>query len=61
MAEFLQNYGIWIVIGLFFTFMIWRSVRGHGAGCCGGEHEHAPEKAIEKEQQGEGKHSSGCH
>ncbi len=39
MAEFLQNYGIWIVLGLLFLFML----RGHahgGGGCCGGDHQH---------------------
>jgi hypothetical protein len=51
MDEFLQNYGIWIVIGLLFSLMLWRSVRGHGAGCCG-EHEHAPEKVIDKQKHG---------
>ncbi len=58
MVEFLQNYGIWIVIGMFFSFMLWRSVRGHGAGCCGDGHEHVPEKVTGKEQPGTGKHDS---
>ena len=55
MGEFLQNYAVWIVIGLFFSFMLWRSVRGHGAGCCGG-HEHAPEKVFKEKQETDKSH-----
>ena len=60
MAEFLQSYGILIFIGLFFSLMLWRSIRGHGMSCCGG-HQHEPETVNEEEQQETGKHSSGCH
>lgn len=37
MTEFLQSYGIWILLGLFFLLML----RGHGM-CCGigNHHEH---------------------
>lgn len=64
MNEFLQSYGIWIVVGLFFLLMIFGR-RGHGMGCgmgCGG-HEQEPKKAEENKgrQQQEEKHSSGCH
>ena len=61
MAEFLQGYGILIFIGLFFSLMLWRSIRGHGMGCCGGGHQHDPETVNEEEQQETGKHRSGCH
>ncbi|OGO18996.1 MAG: hypothetical protein A2144_12540 [Chloroflexi bacterium RBG_16_50_9] len=61
MVEFLQNNGIWIVIGLFFSFMLWRSIRRQGMGCCGGGREHAPEKVMDKEPPGKGKPTAGCH
>lgn len=54
MTVFLQNYGIWIVAGLLFLFMM----RGHthGGGCCGGidslEHNQKPPS---KEHEGEEK------
>jgi len=61
MSEFLQSYGIWIVVGLMFLLMIFGR-RGHGMGCCGG-HEQEPGKTEEKKdgQKQEEKHSSGCH
>ena len=61
MVEFLASYGLWILLGLLFSFMLWRSIRGKSAGCCGGGHQHVPEKVIWKEQQEERKHSSGGH
>ena len=59
MAEFFNTYGIWIIIGLLFVYLVWRNVKGHNSGCCGGEHQHVPEK-IDKEEPASGK-SSSCH
>ena len=61
MVEFLESYGLWIFLGLFFSLMLWRSIRGKSVGCCGGGHEHVPEKVIGNEQQETNKHNSGCH
>jgi|GEM_PF-6604846 len=61
MVEFLGSYGLLILLGLLFSLMLWRSIRGKSAGCCGGGYQHVPEKFIENEQQGKRKHSSGCH
>ncbi|MCL5074664.1 MAG: hypothetical protein M1136_03295 [Chloroflexi bacterium] len=66
MGEFLQGYGIWIVFGLFFLFMMWGQSRGHGGMGCGmGGHQHNPpqnpEVGKEEDQQGSGKHNAGCH
>ncbi len=36
MTEFLQSYGIWIIFGLLFLFML--RGRGHGMGCGMGGH-----------------------
>jgi len=60
MAEFLQNYGILVLIGLFFSFIFWRRIRKHsGMGCCGGEHRHESETV---EQDGRtGYRSGSCH
>jgi hypothetical protein len=61
MNEFLQTYGIWIVVGLFFLLMIFgRRGHGMGGGCCGGP-EQEPKKPGEKEGHQEEKQSSGCH
>jgi len=35
MTEFLQNYGLWILLGVIFLAMNW-----FGLGCCGGGHSH---------------------
>ena len=61
MAEFIQSYGIVILIGLLFSLMLWRSIRGKSVGCCGGGHQHVPEKVIGKEQQETNTHNSGGH
>ena len=58
MAEFLQSYGILIFIGLLFGLMLWGRVRGHGMGCCGGEHQHEHETVKKDDQRGQ---SGGCH
>lgn len=65
MPEFLQSYGIWIIFGLLFLFML--RGRGHEMGCGMGGHQHNPEQnpeaGAEKEegQPKSGRHSSGCH
>lgn len=59
MMEFLQNYGLWVFLGILLSLMVWRNVRGHGAGCCGGVHQHGDE-AIKKDDQ-RGHQDSGCH
>lgn len=56
MGEFLQNYGLFIFIGLFFALMFWRQARGSG-GCCGGEHQH---ETVKKDDQ-TGTRTGGCH
>jgi hypothetical protein len=60
MADFFETYGIWIIIGLFFVYLLWRNVKGHSSGCCGGTHENVPEKVDKEGEPGAGK-SSGCH
>lgn len=60
MTEFLQGYGILILIGLFFSFMLWRRIRGHGGmGCCGGGHLHEPETMKQDDRSDH--RSGGCH
>ncbi len=52
MVEFLKSYGIWIILGLLFLFML----RGHahgGGGCCGGGHQHNQDESEKKERQQE--------
>ena len=60
MAEFFETYGIWIIIGLLFTFLVWRNVKGQSSGCCGGGHQHVPEKVDKESVQDSGK-SNSCH
>lgn len=59
MVEFLQSYGILIFIGLFFSLMIWRTIRGHGMGCCGGGHQREHETVKQEDQTGH--QNRGCH
>ncbi len=61
MVEFLESYGLWIFLGLFFSLMLWRGIRGHGVGCCGGGHQHVHEKVIGEKREENSKSSSGCH
>lgn len=65
MAEFLANYGIWIVFGLLFLVMMWGHSRGHGMGCGMGGHQHGSEEKPDESKAGEqpqsGKLGSGCH
>ncbi len=60
MVEFLQTYGIWIILGLLMLLML----RGHGAGCCGGGR-HQQHDRNEKDTAANGKsgdsRSSSCH
>jgi hypothetical protein len=39
MIEFLQNYGLWIVLGGVFLVM-----HRFGMGCCGGHHQRPPQR-----------------
>ena len=39
MAEFLSNYGLWIVLGGIFVAM-----HMFGMGCCGGGHQHGSKR-----------------
>lgn len=39
MEQFLQAYGGWILIGLFFLLML--RLHGSGSGCCMGHRDHA--------------------
>ena len=63
MIEFLQNYGIWILLGLFFLLML----RGHGHGMCcgmGSHHKHHGGDKQSKTSGGDtdgGRPSAGCH
>lgn len=68
MAEFLQSYGLWILLGLIFLLMMWGRVRGRGmgGGCCGTggqQHDHQQD-AGDKKKEGQQKpeeQRSGCH
>lgn len=65
MLDFLQSYGIWIVLGLLFLFMLRGHARG-GGGCCGGDHQHDKDsekvtEAIKVNDGQEKKSGSGCH
>jgi len=63
MIEFLQSYGIWILLGLFFLLML----RGHGHGmCCGmGNHQehYGGDKQIKANGRDteDGRPSARCH
>ncbi len=63
MAEFLQNYGVLIFLGLFMLLMF--RGRGRGMGCGMGGREHSREENQEmgagKNDTGDRHRSSGCH
>jgi hypothetical protein len=59
MADFIQSYGILIFVGLLFGLMLWRGVRGHGMGCCGGGHQ--PEHEVAKNDGQTGRQGESCH
>ncbi|MBI2869777.1 MAG: hypothetical protein HYX96_08140 [Chloroflexi bacterium] len=58
MSQFLQSYGLVVLIGLviLLVVLLTRSGRGMG-GCCGG-HQVSPDKPEEKKTPG---HGPGCH
>jgi hypothetical protein len=65
--EFLQAYGSWILIGLFFLFMM-RMHGGHGGSGCGmGGHDHSSHQSDEGQpvsvegDESESGQSSSCH
>jgi hypothetical protein len=63
MIEFLQTYGIWIVIGALFLLMVFGK-GGCGMGCGMGSYKH-DQKTGPGEENKDGKHvekhGSGCH
>jgi hypothetical protein len=66
MGEFLSSYGLWVIFGLFFLFMMWGHGRGRGGMGCGmGSHQHKPgqDPKVEAEegQPRSGRTGSGCH
>ncbi len=63
MVEFLQSYGIFILLGLIVALVLFRR-QGHGmGGCCGGGHEpdREKDKAITTEIKSGSHSSGGCH
>lgn len=62
MTEFIQTYGLWILLGGIFVAMHW-----FGMGCCGGGHRHGQlpkgdAKTGEEPPAASGKGKSGsCH
>ncbi len=61
MSEFLNSYGIWIILGLLFLLML-RSLAHGGGGCCGSGYKRVPVESEKKDgQQNSDKHGSCCH
>lgn len=63
MAEFLQNYGVLIFLGLFMLLMFRGRGRGMGCGMGGREHsrEESGEERMGNDRTDTGHRSSGCH
>ncbi len=68
MWEFLQSYGIWMVLGVLFLFMVRAHGHGgHGGGGCGmGGHGHTKhpkeqDAVVEAREKGDSGTSGGCH
>ncbi len=49
MAEFLSDYGLWIVLGGIFVAM-----QLFGMGCCGGGHDHGQKRKEERDDESAG-------
>jgi hypothetical protein len=60
MEAFLQNYGLWILLGGVFVAMHW-----FGMGCCGGHSHRRPREDAagksDEEKQARAQSGPGCH
>jgi len=66
MIEFLQAYGFWIIIGLFFLAMMRMHGGGQSSGGCGmgGDHQHQSDQGCDCEEgdsDAAATKSTGCH
>lgn len=63
MVDFLQEYGLWIVFGALFLFML--RGRGHGIGCRMGDHRANQAEDMggspDQARDGTDHRSAGCH